>query len=531
MEINHIYATSNISKKVVGEQILAPHRINVKEDTFVGHSKELDEETKTKNSSLNKVVTLPNGLNEQHPAMKLKQNNNLGKSKVLSRSLELKEYSSQLSDDSKPSANRSSAKNMSFVMDAKSIGINPKNEGKKEQKPFGHSVLKHIGKIVVCVMSFVSITLIPYHDVVKFNEYWYESIFHWILGALPCYIGVVLTRFKMMFEDYGKSVIPTSSILQIYFSAIATFILSFVLRHLIWSEYLKYNSPTPFQLFIDGYFSILAFWIVLWYKLPEDLRTEIPLRSRLISYCWFALWSSSLPLQVLVLLKMFSMLNEELQWITAIMITIQKVTNNYVMEKFTCNAVKSENNLNAIGITTIYGATVYKIVVVILIGSKANIVTGYCILAIQFLMNMYLCVKIIRLHRQSVEDISQTENLLKRKDECLVKLMLNEIVESLTPIMFIIAFMFAYFGPNAKIIGNIQNGYWQFKAVNDIHAYLIGILYTATVDLSSVVISLHLLWGFCRIDGLKFVIKNIGRFGTVMLFNIFSCMNFVSMIP
>ena len=420
---------------------------------------------------------------------------------------------------------------MSFIKNTESIDLNPQNEGKRKQKRFGYSVLKHIGKIVVCVLSFVSLTLIPYHDVVKLKEYWYESIFHWIFGALPCYVGVVVTRFKMMFEDYAKSVIPTSSMLQIYFSAVVAFILSFILRHLIWSGYLEYNSPTPFQLFIDGYISILAFWVALWYKLPEDLRSNILLRSRLISYCWFALWSSSLPLQILVLLKMFSMLNEELQWITAIMITIQKVMNNLVMEKFACNAVKSENNVNAIGITTIYAATVYKIVVVILIGSKANIVTGYCILAIQFLMNMYLCVKIIRLHRQSVEDINQAENLQKKKDEYLVKLMLNEIVESLTPIMFIIAFMFAYFGPNAKIIGNIQNGYWQFKAVNDIHAYLSGILYTASVDLSSVVISLHLLWGFCRIDGLKFVIENFGRFGTVMMFNIFSCMNFVSIIP
>ena len=217
MEINHNYTTSNISKKVAGEQIIAPHRINVKEDTFVKHIKELDEETKTKNSSLKKVVILSNGLNEQHPEMKLEQNNNLRKSKVLARRLEVKENSSELSDNSNPSDNKPNVKNVSFVKNTKSIDLNPKNEGTREQKNFGYSVLKQIGKIAVCVVSFVSITLIPYHDVVRFNEYWYESIFHWIFGALPCYVGVVVTRFKMMFEDYAKSVIPTSSIFQIYF--------------------------------------------------------------------------------------------------------------------------------------------------------------------------------------------------------------------------------------------------------------------------------------------------------------------------
>ena len=117
--------------------------------------------------------------------------------------------------------------------------------------------------------------------------------------------------------------------------------------------------------------------------------------------------------------------------------------------------------------------------------------TGYCILAVTFLINMFICVKVIRLHKQSVADANQFESIKKKKDELLIKLMLNEMVESLTPIIFIIAFIFAFFGPNAKIIGNIQNGYWQFKAVNDIQPYLTGILYMAIVDLSSVVISLH----------------------------------------
>ena len=407
--------------------------------------------------------------------------------------------------------------------------FNDKNENVIPLREMGShhlSSVRHICHVILCISSFLSLTLVAYHDVVRFPEYWHENIFHWIFGGLPCYIGQVITRFTMVFKDHALMSVMT--IFQTYSSSALVFVASHCILHLIWSEYLEFNSPMPFVLYIDGYFSSLAFWIVIWYKFPADIRGNIPLRNKRTAYYGFELWGCSLPLQILVLLKIFSTLTQDLQWITAIMIAIQKAMNTYVMERFICNAVESDNILNAKGITTIQAATTYKIAVVILIGSKANSVTGYCILGATFLLNMCICLKVMRLHRQSVEDESNIENLQSRKNELLVKLMLNEIVESLIPIIFVFAFIVAYYGPNAKIIGNIQNDYWHFETVDEIKPYITGILYMAIVDLSSVVISLHLLWGFCRIDGLQFLRENIGRFGTVLLFTVFSSMNLVS---
>ena len=534
---------------ILGEQILMPRIIHVKE-CKIKHSGNCEFERGLDQNSLNHQETFRrNGTQRNDPGTSMAKID-LVKLDKLSKSLEVKEFSTNLSylptistisnrEISKELSNNTSDENENdgsfrgFESNANRNSnkfkiTNTSESSSRKMDVNCHSSVKHIGEVIVCLSSFLSLTLIPCHDVIILPDYWYETIFHWVFGGIPCFLGIVITRINMIFEDHEN--IDNMSIFQIYLSASITFAASHIFQHLIWSEYLEYNSPMPFILFTDGYLSILAFWIFLWYKIPTDMKGNIRLRNRLISYYWFEIWVSSLPLQVMFLLRIFSILNEELQWITAIMIAIQKFTNNKMMEKFISIAVESDRICDAIGITTTNEATVYKMAVIILIGSKANAVTGYCILAVTFLMNIYICFKAIRLHRQSVEDENQSETLERRKSELLIKLMLNEMVESITPLLFIIAFIIAYFGPNARIIGNIQNGYWQFKAVNDIQPYLSGILMMAIVDLSSVVISLHLLWGFCRIDGLKFAKEKIGRFGSLILFNMFSAMNFVRII-
>ena len=155
-------------------------------------------------------------------------------------------------------------------------------------------------------------------------------------------------------------------------------------------------------------------------------------------------------------------------------------------------------------------------------------ILGYFVLAVPFFMNLYICIKVIKLHGQVTNNDHEEENLLLRKDELLMKLIINEITELLVPIIFIISFMFAYYGPNAAIIGNVQNDYWQYHRIEDPFSYISGILIMTVIDFSGATISLILVWGLCKINCWLFIKENIVELFNIMALDIIFAINGVS---
>ena len=78
----------------------------------------------------------------------------------------------------------------------------------------------------------------------------------------------------------------------------------------------------------------------------------------------------------------------------------------------------------------------------------------------------------------------------------MLNLLLNEAAEFFTPIAHMIAVSIAYYGPNAAIIGNIQNNYWEYESISSLSGYLETIFYMTLIDILSGVMSIILLWRF-----------------------------------
>ena len=88
---------------------------------------------------------------------------------------------------------------------------------------------------------------------------------------------------------------------------------------------------------------------------------------------------------------------------------------------------------------------------------------------------------------------------IEKQVELLQDLMVNEIVEFVVPLSYLICFIIAYYGPNANLIGNVRSSQWQFVAVEDFE-HTIGIIAIFFfVDLGSVLVSSLILWNFCQI--------------------------------
>ena len=94
--------------------------------------------------------------------------------------------------------------------------------------------------------------------------------------------------------------------------------------------------------------------------------------------------------------------------------------------------------------------------------------------------------------------------------EKLQKLVLAERVEIVTPLTYILLFLMAYYGPNAKILGGIKLTIWHYQAVTDLEMYLgnIGLLFA--FDSLSGIICFILLWQTCRINMFN-ILQNIQK--------------------
>ena len=60
-------------------------------------------------------------------------------------------------------------------------------------------------------------------------------------------------------------------------------------------------------------------------------------------------------------------------------------------------------------------------------------------------------------------DISNPE-----QNPALFCLTLKEFMELSIPAVYCASFLMAYYGPNAEVLGNVKNDYWQFEKVENV---------------------------------------------------------------
>ena len=384
--------------------------------------------------------------------------------------------------------------------------------------------------VFLCVLSFLSLTLIPYHNVILCPFYWYESIFMHVLGGIPSCFGLIVVQVKMMME-YQEITRPT--IFFKFFLPLAVIhTLAHGLVHLVWSFGLGYNDPIPFSLGIDFYVTVLAAWVIIWYLFPQDIRSKSTFPDRFRAYVYYMLWATILPLQISIIfesVKEFcNFINYDAHWIIAFLLFLMKKMSDSIMVNFLAKVTLSEKISVVKGLVTIENGCIFKSFTLMLIGSKTDAITGYCFLAISVLLNMKFLLDIIHVHRPNGGDANHIETSRNRKQEVLTTLMLNETLDLSTTIAYVASITIAYYGPNAGIIGNVQNSYWQYDAIDSFPDYLTGMSYSILVDISCGVVTLIALKYFCNINGLLFFKDKIGQFAYAFVFCISREINLVS---
>ena len=101
--------------------------------------------------------------------------------------------------------------------------------------------------------------------------------------------------------------------------------------------------------------------------------------------------------------------------------------------------------------------TFHMIFVSVCVGGIATDATLYTLIASDFIINNYFAVMTWRAKRNA------TEKSLQKLKTSVQILVLSECLEIVIPLAYLLCFVIAYYGPNADILGNIKNDYWQYQ--------------------------------------------------------------------
>ena len=231
-------------------------------------------------------------------------------------------------------------------------------------------------------------------------------------------------------------------------------------------------------------------------------------------------------LQLKGLSFLFTVFPSEFQWILAFVILLIREFNFRMMYRIMIESPKVENGKEHV----IIGINVFNaLYVAINLGQTTTQVTSILILSFDFIINIYSCRKIVNLYRStSTPNILSRKRHLKKREYLLSKLILIELVEVLVPLLYVVTVLIAYYGPNAEILGNIKNDYWQYESIADIWKVVQTVLVMFAIDGCSAVIVGIILWRVCSIRILIEARKVIAHSWPIIVVNIAHYLNHVS---
>ena len=369
------------------------------------------------------------------------------------------------------------------------------NKSKKDELHYSNMCFGGFALVVSIIATF-PITLIPVHNIVIHPEFWYEQILTFTPFTLFSAIFIAV-RASIVFESYDKEL--SKKIFYLWFPATIFANLFVYLFHFVWTTILGFIEPMPFRCFpmltTFQTFLLVRFWQSL--STDQNLGTTFP--KRRIGFTCYLLWSNFLGYQMVAMSKLFKMIPLDFQCTAGFAILLVKELNDRVIGKILSKTASNEKMSDVQLVGKIDSTVRFSYWIAIFMATTATETTGYVMLGINFVVNLALCFKIMKLKRKTELSELDMENESEIKD-AVRELIFNETIELLVPISFIASYLIAFYGPNHDILVSVGCDYWTFGKVEDLHSFLMPVLIMAIIDCGSGVLSEILLLKFSHLN-------------------------------
>ena len=212
----------------------------------------------------------------------------------------------------------------------------------------------------------------------------------------------------------------------------------------------------------------------------------------------------------------FMVLPTNTQALMAIILPITREFHFWVLGMLRKQSAGTENR-EAKVLTDIEVNCNYSLFVAIILGTVATEVTSYCILFLEFILNLYSCYKIIKLGKKIDSSNSENDELQRNRNDTFEDLIMVEVLEVLVPLAYALSIILAYFGPNSRILGNIRNSYWTYQEIEDLSLFMKAIFTMFFIDLLSAILGGIILWKFSNLNFLKECCKTIRFYWPILV--------------
>ena len=101
--------------------------------------------------------------------------------------------------------------------------------------------------------------------------------------------------------------------------------------------------------------------------------------------------------------------------------------------------------------------------------------------------------------------------------ECMV---LEEVLELAVPLVYCTSFLIAYFGPNATLLGNVFNDFWQFEKVHSLIDKLTNVSTFFFIDVVQGILLQLTLYHFCNLNLYEVYIQLLRQYGVLICLKI-----------
>ena len=349
-----------------------------------------------------------------------------------------------------------------------------------------------LGTILVSTVSTFPFTLIPIHNVILYPGYWYEVLFlfpKWFIWLAIYYIYVPGFYLNIVYIKRFRH------ILVIFLSLTLTSFVVIPVGYCVWTYVLHLQYPIPWSGYTLSYCILFVALVTLWFRFPKEWRNNSSFESRLKYVISLQVYSLVVGIQYEFASMLLIKYQNIYQPILALLFIVIREVNSWIYSKFISKiASGDESSAQHVGSSTV--VIKHMVMMCYIVGLYATLESSTVLIGIDSAYNIYLSFRIVWLQKQRPADIEKQINLLQ-------ELARNELVEFMTPLAFLVAFVVAYYGPNSDLFGNVCAEIWQYVAIEDINGTVKSLFMLFFIDFCSTVLSGIILWIYCKINLLK----------------------------
>ena len=349
-----------------------------------------------------------------------------------------------------------------------------------------------IGGILLGILTNLITALVPVRDAIENPSHFFDSLPSRLSGLIIMAANFLLlfrywtnTRCILTIKHYGLSLLLTSIVM----------ICIAVIQNIIWTRILGYQLPIPFKQAVVGIPIVITNSMAIWCLVPTEWRRIDDFRKRYKFFVANMVFQSFMYFEYIAMGLLFDVVSNEYQWAVSITLPFLREANIWIQEKI---AYKSADSKDAsVSISVIHSVnTRHCVFLSVMVGTKATNLSSWIILFADFFYNLYLALRLVWIKKMKPKNERNDREMF----HLLFSLTINELVEVVIPLTFLICFLTAFYGPNAELIGGVRSTHFHYKPVLDIHGFIQKMTLFLMVDFCSIVFVALILRIFCKIS-------------------------------